>query len=172
MRKLNNEYGRWDYQDRPGIDWNWVAGTLRSEFARTGRISNAFSSLAVGSDQVFADIAISLGITVVAVLPMEGYERHFEGQDLARYRRILNRSERVQLKWNGDPERAFFEAGKFVVDKSDLLFAIWDGEPADGLGGTADVVDYAEKSSCKIIQIDPIKRQVRRGLAEIKRPTA
>jgi hypothetical protein len=160
------------HQKRAGIDWNWVAGALRSELAKTGPISAAFSSLAAGSDQVFADVAISLGIAVVAVLPMEGYERYFEGQDLAKFRRILNRSERVQLKWSGDPERAFFEAGKFVVDKSDLLFAIWDGEPADGLGGTADIVDYAEKSSCKIIQIDPIERQIRRGLAEIKRPTA
>lgn len=160
------------HQERAGIDWKWVGRALRNEFARVGKISTAFSSLAVGSDQVFAEVAISVGITVVAVLPMEGYERYFEGQNLAKYRRILNRSERVQLQASGDPERAFFEAGKFVVDKSDLLFAIWDGEPADGLGGTADIVAYAEKSSRNIIQIDPIKRKIRRGIAEIRRPTS
>ena len=159
------------HQRRPGIDWDWVATSLRSEIARTDLILKAFSSLAVGSDQVFADVAIGLGIAVSAVLPLEGYERYFEGKDLANYRRLLGRSERIQLNWRGDPQRAFFEAGKYVVENVDILFAIWDGEPADGLGGTADIVEYAEKkSSCKIIQIDPVQRRIRRGIAAVKRP--
>ena len=29
---------------------------------------------------------------------------------------------------------AFFEAGKRVVDESDWLVAVWDGQPARGLG--------------------------------------
>lgn len=158
------------HQNRAGIDWKWVAAALRAEIVKSEKIAKAFSSLAVGSDQVFADVAVSLGIAVVAVLPLEGYERYFDGENLANYRRLLGRSQRIQLKWSGDPERAFFEAGKYVVEKSDILFAIWDGEPSDGLGGTADIVAYAEKSSRKIIQIDPVKRQVRRGIAEIRRP--
>lgn len=160
------------HQSRPDIDWDWVAGALRSEIAKAGRIARAFSSLAVGSDQVFADVAIGLNIPVVAVLPLMGYERYFVGKELANFRRLLSRSQRVQLKWSGDPQRAFFEAGKYVVEKSDILFAIWDGEPADGLGGTADIVEFAEKSARKIIQINPVKDQIRRGIAEIKRPDA
>jgi hypothetical protein len=31
-----------------------------------------------------------------------------------------------QLQWRGDPEQAFFEAGKFIVDYCDLLFAVRD----------------------------------------------
>jgi hypothetical protein len=158
------------HQDRHGIDWGWVATALRREFIKIGPIVRAFSSLAVGSDQVFADVAISLEIAVVAVIPLENYERFFEAGDLVKYRRLLSRSQRVQLKWNGDSQRAFFEAGKYVVDRSDLLFAIWDGEPADGFGGTADIVEYAERSACKIIQVNPIKREIRRGIAEIKHP--
>lgn len=156
------------HQRRPGIDWDWVAATLRKEIIRAGQIAEAFSSLAVGSDQVFADITIGLEIAHVAILPLEGYERYFDGKDLANYRRLLSRSRRVQLKWSGDPQRAFFEAGKYVVQHSNILFAVWDGEPSDGLGGTADIVEYAEKSPCKIIQIDPVKRRIRRGIAEIK----
>src|SRR5258706_1818674 len=89
------------HQKRPGIDWNWVAAALRGEVVKTERIAKAFSSLAAGSDQVFADVAIGLGIAVVAVIPLEGYERYFDGKDLAKYRRLLSRSQRVQLKWNG-----------------------------------------------------------------------
>jgi hypothetical protein len=150
------------HQMRPGIHWDWVAAALRTEIAKTGKIGKAFSSLAAGSDQIFAEVAISLGIKVVAVLPMEGYEKYFEGKNLATYRRLLGRSRRVQLKWSGDPQRAFFEAGKYVVENSDILFAIWDGEPADGLGGTADIVQYAEKKTCRIVQINPIRKEVNR----------
>lgn len=158
------------HQMRPGIEWDWVSTALRTEIERVGRIAEAFSSLAVGSDQVFADIAIELGIPHVAILPLEGYERYFDGTDLSNYRRLLNRSRRIQLKWNGDPQRAFFEAGKYVVQNSNILFAIWDGEPSEGFGGTADIVGYAEKSSCRIVQIDPIKKRIQRGLSDIGRP--
>jgi len=34
-------------------------------------------------------------------------------------------------------------AGKRVVDISEHVIAIWDGRPAGGYGGTADVVAYA-----------------------------
>lgn len=158
------------HQRRPGIEWDWVFVALRTEIVRVGQIAEAFSSLAVGSDQVFADIAIESGIPHVAILPLEGYERYFDGTDLSNYRRLLSRSRRIQLKWNGDPQRAFFEAGKYVVQNSNILFAIWDGEPSEGLGGTADIVGYAEKSSCRIVQIDPIKKRIHRGLSDIGRP--
>ncbi len=36
-------------------------------------------------------------------------------------------------------------AGRAVADRSDLLLAVWDGAPAAGLGGTADIVRYAEE---------------------------
>jgi hypothetical protein len=31
------------------------------------------------------------------------------------------------------------------VDRSSVLVAVWDGQPARGLGGTADVVAYARQ---------------------------
>jgi hypothetical protein len=34
-------------------------------------------------------------------------------------------------------------AGRTVADRCDLLLAVWDGQPAAGLGGTADVVSHA-----------------------------
>ncbi len=34
--------------------------------------------------------------------------------------------------------------GLVVVERCDLLLAIWDGHPAHGLGGTADIVAYAD----------------------------
>ncbi len=42
------------------------------------------------------------------------------------------------------------------------MMAVWDGEPAQGLGGTGDVVDYALARRKPVIHIDPIKRRVMR----------
>jgi hypothetical protein len=150
------------HQHRPGIDWSWVNRAVRSQLSNFMGATKAYSSLATGSDQVFAEAAIHLKIPVVAVLPLEGYERYFEGSDLADYRRLLAQSEVVQLGWNGDPERAFLEAGKFVVENCEVLFAIWDGEGAEGLGGTADIVAYASRLSRTIIHINPIAQRIGR----------
>ena len=34
-------------------------------------------------------------------------------------------------------------ASNLMVDEADELYAVWDGKPARGYGGTADVVAYA-----------------------------
>ena len=150
------------HQRRPGIDWSWVSGAVHSQLSNLVGVTKAYSSLATGSDQVFAETAINLKIPVVAVLPLEGYERYFRGADLADYRRLLDLCEVTQLGWKGDPERAFLGAGKFIVENCDVLFAIWDGESAEGLGGTADIVAYASRLSRTIIHIDPITQRIGR----------
>lgn len=148
------------HQQRQGIDWSWVARSIRAELAKFCDVRKTFSSLAVGTDQVFAAVAIEMGLSVTAVLPLEGYERFFQGEGLVEYRRLLSRCEVVQLDWKGDPERAFFEAGKYIVESCDVLIAVWDGAPAKGNGGTADVVAYAHDSGCRIRHINPLKRSV------------
>lgn len=150
------------HQKREGIQWPWVREIICAELGRAGNVTRALSSLAAGSDQEFAAAAISLGIAVTAVIPLEGYERFFEGLDLARYQRLLKQCEIMQFCWRGAPEHAFFEAGKFIVDQCDLLFAVWDGEKAEGLGGTGDIVNYARQKGRPFIQIDPISKTVKR----------
>jgi|SRR4051812_21262839 hypothetical protein len=150
------------HQNRRGIQWSWVKDTIRAELRNSGRVHKALSSLAAGSDQVFAGVALGLGIPVVAVVPLDGYERFFEGPALVTYRRLLDQCELIQLTCKVSPERAFFEAGKFIVDSCDLLFAVWDGASAEGLGGTGDVVGYAQHKRRPVVHINPFNKTVRR----------
>jgi hypothetical protein len=150
------------HQEREGIQWPWVRHTVRVELNKLKDVRGTFSSLAMGSDQLFAEVAIDLGLPVTAVLPLEGYERFFREGGLLNYRRLLGQCERMQLRWKGDPKRAFFEAGKYIVNQCDYLFAVWDGAPADGLGGTGDVVDYAQRKHRPTIHINPITEVVSR----------
>jgi hypothetical protein len=154
--------GMTGHQTREGIEWSWVRNTIRIELSKIVGVEQCLSSLAAGSDQVFAEVALDLGIPVLAVIPVQRYERYFKGDDLARYRRLLHQCKVTQLNWSGDDERAFFEAGKNIVEKSDVMFAVWDGKPADGGGGTGDVVIFAQKNAKPIVHINPIGRSVQR----------
>src|SRR5262249_2743568 len=46
-------------------------------------------------------------------------------------------------------------AGLLMLAKIDLLIAIWDGERAAGIGGTAQIVGRAMADTIPIIRIDP-----------------
>jgi hypothetical protein len=146
------------HQERDGIDWAWVKRAVRIELAHL-QARKALSSLAAGSDQIFAEVALDLGIPVLAILPLPGYEAFFEGAKLANYRRLLKRCECIELPSSGNAERDFFEAGKYIVDHCNVLFAIWDGGAAEGLGGTADVVAYA-RHGCRLVHINPVSEQI------------
>jgi hypothetical protein len=40
-------------------------------------------------------------------------------------------------------EDAYEAAGRWIATESEVLIAVWDGQPARGRGGTADTVSYA-----------------------------
>jgi hypothetical protein len=63
------------------------------------------------------------------------------------------------LNNNDDPERSFFEAGRYIVSKADVLFAAWDEQPAAGFGGTADVVELAIESARPILVVNPVSKR-------------
>lgn len=126
----------------------YVRSALRRQLARRDVELKAFSSLAAGADQLFADVALAEGVPVTAVIPgMDYYEAHL-GDDEARatYRRILSScADRVDLPLQPTHEKAYFAAGRWIVDHADRLIAVWDGRPARGPGGTGDVVAYARR---------------------------
>jgi hypothetical protein len=44
---------------------------------------------------------------------------------------------------------------KLMIDKADELYAVWDGKPARGYGGTADVAVYARDHDTPVEVIWP-----------------
>jgi len=111
------------------------------------QIVEGVSSLAVGSDQLFANYVLEGGGRLIVVVPSARYETTFNSpEELRAYLYLLSRATEVeQLTFPEPSEAAFMAAGRRVVDNSDWLLAIWDGEKSRGLGGTADIVAYAEE---------------------------
>jgi hypothetical protein len=103
------------------------------------------SSLAEGADQLFAAHVLAAGGGLEAILPCEDYAGSLVTDDGRARLAELRRAARtvLTLPYPKPSEQAFLAAGQAVVERCDHLFAIWDGRPARGLGGTADIVAYA-----------------------------
>lgn len=112
------------------------------------------SSLAAGADQMFARAVRGLGGRLHVFIPSDGYESTFSvAEDLRSYLQLLAEATTVATLPCPEPsEAAFLAAGKAVVDECDVLYAVWDGKPAQGLGGSGDVVKYA-RSQGKAVQV-------------------
>lgn len=129
---------------------------MRDVLARESR-PVGITSLAVGADQLFARTVLALGGTIEVVLPTPAYRETFpDPDDRAAYEELLAKATKVTiLPFPRPSEEAFMAAGQEVVDQSDRLIAIWDGLPPRGLGGTADVVAYAQKKDVAVMVIWP-----------------
>jgi hypothetical protein len=105
------------------------------------------SSLAEGADQLFALAVLAAGGELHLVIPSQGYERTFQSHHSRNtYTALLGLAKSAEiLPFHVPSEEAFLAAGQQVADRCDLLLAVWDGQPAAGKGGTADVVAYARR---------------------------
>jgi hypothetical protein len=117
-------------------------------------VLGGITSLAVGADQLFARCLIDHGLPFIALIPCLGYEGTMESEHLRlHYIRLIESAESVEtLDFPTPSENAFFAAGQAVVDRCDILFAVWDGRPAKGLGGTADIVKHALDRGRPVLQ--------------------
>ena len=104
------------------------------------------TSLAAGSDQLVALEVLRSGGHLDAVIPSSKYETTFSRHDLPSFEQLLARADSVtRLDFPEPSELAYWKAGQMIVDRCDVLVAIWDGQAARGLGGTGDVVRYARE---------------------------
>jgi len=107
------------------------------------------SNLADGTDQLFAQAVLDAGGQLSVIVPAAKYREGLPESAHAAYDSLLSKASRVDcLNRVESTEDAHMEASKAMLDRADRLFAVWDGKPARGYGGTADVV--AEARHCGI----------------------
>jgi len=135
----------------------WVAAQIENALVHNN-VEHGFTSLAIGADQIFARILRQRGLPYTAVIPCQDYEQTFQTPEpLDQYRTLLqSAAHTLTLNFSRPEEAAFFAAGKRVVELADFLIAVWNGLPAKGLGGTADVVRYAQAAKKRVVHFNPI----------------
>jgi hypothetical protein len=107
------------------------------------------SSLADGADQLVVDRVLKFkpDTQLVVPLPMKSDEyinNFLEQESKVGFLRLIQIAAKVippKMDWLHTA--GYWEAGKYIVDHCDVLVALWDGQTAQGLGGTGDVVNLA-----------------------------
>jgi hypothetical protein len=114
------------------------------------------SCLADGADQIFARAVLDHGGQIEAVIPATHYRHGLPADTHEEYDRLLAQATQVhRLPFTESTAEAHMAASTFMLGHADLLWAIWDGKPARGYGGTADVVAWAHKNGLPVQVIWP-----------------
>jgi len=114
------------------------------------------TSAAAGGDLLFAETCIELNLPVRVFLPVpkEQFREDFDEPAWARAECVFRKALSVEITGGGEKllER-YYECGIETVQQSQVLMALWDGEPSQGLGGTADMVHFAKEQGRPVIWI-------------------
>jgi hypothetical protein len=140
----------------------WLSITLKSAIQKY-KVDIGLTSLAIGADQLFAQLLKQSNISYKVIIPCNNYEMTFtDTTSLGIYQTLLSSAySNFQLPFAEPSETAFYAAGKEIVDRSDMMFAIWNGQPVKGLGGTGDIVKYAQSIKKPVVHLNPITQTVR-----------
>ncbi len=130
------------------------------------KISNSYlleriiSPLADGSDRIIAEVLMNgFAANLIVPLPFEKdeYTKDFSEDSKKQFDSYLEKASNLyevdSLETNSRKE-CYFNVGKEVVNQCNVLIALWDGKPANGIGGTGDIVKYAKKKRKAILYIN------------------
>ncbi|HUQ56885.1 hypothetical protein [Lentzea sp.] len=133
-----------------------VRAALTEVLDQLGRPLVGVTCLAPGADQVFARAVLALGGEVEVVLPALDYRERLKPHQLAEYDELRAAATVVSVLPHMSSGRlAYVAANERMLASVELLVAVWDGVPAQGRGGTADVVEQARASGVPIEVVWP-----------------
>jgi len=119
----------------------------------------AVSSLAEGADRLVAREILKYPgsrLEIVLPLPPADYCQDFtSAASVEEFEELRKRHHATTdtMPAAGSRGQAYELAGHAVVDRSDALIVVWDGKPARGRGGTAEIYAYARRWQVPILLI-------------------
>ncbi|MFD5555021.1 hypothetical protein ACFWIA_14445 [Streptomyces sp. NPDC127068] len=114
------------------------------------------SCIADGPDTWFTLAVLQHGGQLEVVLPAEAYRADLPDWHHGTYDDLLRRATAVhRTGLDASGSRAHMAGSEILVDQVDQLIAVWDGQPARGYGGSADVVAYAREKGVPVTVIWP-----------------
>jgi len=150
-----------------------VKGEASDAFAAAAPEFTLVSSLAEGADRLAAYAAIEARFALDVVLPCQAslYASSFDDDASrgefdalvakARACLVLPLAGKAEQPTEERLPRSYEGAGLTMLGQSDILIAVWDGKPAEGRGGTGQIVDEAARRGVPILVIDPAQGATR-----------
>lgn len=135
----------------PPVVERQVDVALRAALAELGGPVVGLSCIADGADAVFARAVLDGRGELEVVIPAEQYRQGLPPEYRPVYDALLSAAVRTHeagfVESTGDAHQA---ASELMLEHADELWAVWDGLPARGYGGTADVVAAAHKRGLRV----------------------
>ena len=108
---------------------------------------------ALGVDQDFAEAAlrakqVHAGIELEIAVPCRNQAARWSEAERRRYLSILERADRVEILSDHYTRFCMLKRNEYIVDKSDLVLAYWNGEKS---GGTWHTINYAKQKNKSLI---------------------
>lgn len=145
----------------PGDTEQLVDAAIRQEIATFSEVVG-LSCIADGADSLFAQAVLDRGGELVVIVPAVQYREGLpEGHHQVYDALMARASDVVRLNHVESTSQSHMDASLEMLDRADRLLAVWDGEPARGFGGTADIVTAAGDRELPTTVIWP--RGARRG---------
>jgi uncharacterized phage-like protein YoqJ len=114
------------------------------------RPAQLISGMALGWDTALATAAHDLNIPFVAAVPFRGQELAWPEESRDRYHRLLAVATEVTVVSKGGFSAAKMQRrNEWMVDRCDLVLALWNGGP----GGTGNCVAYASLRERKVVNL-------------------
>jgi uncharacterized phage-like protein YoqJ len=124
----------------------------------------ALSGMAIGTDLMFAEQAVELGIPLTAAWPFEAQSSIWPAHWQERHRRMMDAAAEVVKVWEIPGYGAESVSGhllirnQWLVDHSDFAIVVWNGAPR---GGTYDAYRRVLKAGRKHIIVDALTGALR-----------
>ena len=113
--------------------------------------------MAQGSDLYFGESVLKLrqryeDVTLEAARPCETQSKGWREEEQNRYRSILEQCNYETLVQHSYTPGCMQRRNRYMVDRSELVIAVYNGEPK---GGTAQTLSYALRNHRKIHILEP-----------------
>lgn len=143
----------WDYYNKNSKAQQLYLDTLRAavvDLIENHGYNYFISGMALGADMDFAELCLNLkeqypdrNIMVEGAVPFPGQADKFSKTDLDRYNRIIDRLDKVEVVCEKYVSFCFQKRNEYMVNHSDGVIAVWNGEEK---GGTYNTIKYAKKA--------------------------
>lgn len=142
----------WNYRDKDCKEQKEYLNTLEDtiiELIEKDGFNYFISGGAIGADQDFAEIVIKLKkcyphIQLEIAVPCSNQDIKWNSSDKARYKQILNNADFVNILSTSYTQNCMQKRNEYMVDKSDFVIVVWNGEPT---GGTYNTFNYLKEKN-------------------------
>jgi hypothetical protein len=141
--------------------------------SKTNKTVYGVSSAAAGGDLLFAESCIELGLPIRILLPApkEQFRDDFDAPTWSRAESVMQRAISVEVIGFGQTkEERYYECGAETVQQSEILLALWDGKPSQGLGGTEEIFAYAKDQGRPVVWIHSVTGEIQHFNQEKESP--